>query len=384
MATPTLAQVVDALDAMYPPSLTAEWDAVGTVCGDPGEPVRRVLFAIDPVQVVVDEAVRLGVELLVTHHPLFLRGTTSVAATTAKGRVVHDLIRAGVGLHVAHTNADHAMPGVSDALASVLGLRDLRPLDPLVAPPLDKIVTFVPEPDAEKLLDVLAAAGAGELGDYARCAWTSSGIGTFLPRAGAKPTIGEVGQVSRVDETRIEMVLPRSRRAGVVAALRVAHPYEEPAFDVFELASWPGETGTGRVGVLDAPMALREFASLVGSSLPSTSAGGRVAGSADQVVRKVAVCGGSGGSLLAAATASGADVFVTSDLRHHVVSEHLAEGGCAVVDMPHWATEWPWLPDAAARLRASLEARGTTVGTEVSVLVTDPWNGHIESRKDAR
>jgi putative NIF3 family GTP cyclohydrolase 1 type 2 len=169
-----------------------------------------------------------------------------------------------------------------------------------------------------------------------------------------------------------------------VAALRVAHPYEEPAFDVFELASWPGETGTGRVGVLDAPMALREFASLVGSSLPSTSAGGRVAGSADQVVRKVAVCGGSGGSLLAAATASGADVFVTSDLRHHVVSEHLAEGGCAVVDMPHWATEWPWLPDAAARLRASLEARGTTVGTEVSVLVTDPWNGHIESRKDAR
>jgi putative NIF3 family GTP cyclohydrolase 1 type 2 len=88
--------------------------------------------------------------------------------------------------------------------------------------------------------------------------------------------------------------------------------------------------------------------------------------------------------LLAAATASGADVFVTSDLRHHVVSEHLAEGGCAVVEMPHWATEWPWLPDAAARLRASLEARGTTVGPEVSVLVTDPWNGHIESRKDAR
>ena len=191
------------------------------------------------------------------------------------------------------------------------GRRELLDLDRtygfgLVAPPLDKIVTFVPEPDAEKLLDALAAAGAGELGDYARCAWTSSGIGTFLPRAGAKPTIGEVGQVSRVDETRIEMVLPRSRRAGVVAALRVAHPYEEPAFDVFELASWPGETGTGRVGVLDAPMALREFASLVGSSLPSTSAGGRVAGSADQVVRKVAVCGGSGGSLLAAATASGA------------------------------------------------------------------------------
>jgi dinuclear metal center YbgI/SA1388 family protein len=354
------------------------------VCGDPDDPVRKVLFAMDPVAVVVDEAVRLGVDLLVTHHPLFLRGTSSVAATTAKGRVVHRLIRAGAGLHVAHTNADHAKPGVSDALAAALGLNDLRPLDALPAPALDKIVTFVPEPDAEKILDALAAAGAGELGDYTRCAWTSSGIGTFLPRAGAQPTIGEVGEVTRVDETRIEMVLARSRRFDVVAALRAAHPYEEPAFDVFELASWAGDTGTGRVGVLAAPMTLGDFASLVGSSLPSTAGGGRVAGPLDRVVRRVAVCGGAGGPYLDAATTAGADVYVTSDLRHHVVSEHLAEGGCAVVEMPHWATEWPWLADAAARLRAALEARGTTVGTEVSVIVTDPWSGHVASREDQR
>ena len=376
--------MVAALEAQYPPSLAADWDSVGTVCGDPGDPVRSVLFAIDPVEEVVDEAVRLGVDLLVTHHPLFLRGTSSVAATTAKGRVVHRLIKAGVALHVAHTNADHAKPGVSDALAAALGLVELRPLDPLPAPALDKIVTFVPESDAEKLLDALAAAGAGELGDYARCAWTSSGVGTFLPLPGAHPTIGSVGEVARVDETRVEMVLARSRRSDVVAALRTAHPYEEPAFDVFELASWPGETGTGRVGVLSSPMSLGDFAAVVGSSLPSTAGGGRVAGPLDRVVHRVAVCGGAGGSLLEAATASGADAFVTSDLRHHVVSEHLADGGCAVVDMPHWATEWPWLPEAAARLRSSLETRGTTVGTEVSVLVTDPWSGHIGTGKDVR
>jgi dinuclear metal center YbgI/SA1388 family protein len=343
-----------------------------------------VLFAIDPVEAVAVEAVRLGVDLLVTHHPLFLRGTSSVAATTSKGRVVHRLIKAGVALHVAHTNADHARPGVSDALAAAVGLVDVRPLDALPAPALDKIVTFVPEPGAEKLLDALAAAGAGELGDYARCAWTSSGIGTFLPRAGAHPTIGEVGEVTRVDETRIEMVLARSRRLDVVAALRAAHPYEEPAFDIFELASWPGETGTGRVGVLDTALSLGDFASRVGASLPSTAGGGRVAGQLDGVVRRVAVCGGAGGPYLAAATAAGADVFVTSDLRHHVVSEHLADGGCAVVEMPHWATEWPWLPDAAARLRSALEARGTTVGTEVSLIVTDPWSGHVSSREEMR
>jgi dinuclear metal center YbgI/SA1388 family protein len=382
--SPTLAQVVDALEALYPPSLAADWDAVGTVCGDPADPVRKVLFAIDPVEAVVDEAVRLGVDLLVTHHPLFLRGTTSVAATSSKGRVVHRLIKAGVALHVAHTNADHAKPGVSDALAATLGLSDVRPLEALPAPALDKIVTFVPEPDVEKLLDALAAAGAGELGAYARCAWTSSGIGTFLPRAGARPTIGEVGEVTRVDETRIEMVLPRGRRFDVVAALRGAHPYEEPAFDVFELASWPGETGTARVGVLDAETTLGDFASRVGAALPSTAGGGRVAGPLDRVVRRVADCGGAGGPYLDVATAVGAEVFMTSDRRHHVVSEHLAEGGCAIIDMPHWATEWPWLPDAAARLRSALEARGTTVGTEVSLIVTDPWSGHVASREEER
>jgi len=383
--TPTLAQVVAALEALYPPALVADWDSVGLVCGDPTARVTRVLFAIDPVEVVVDEAERMRADLLVTHHPLYLRGTSSVAATSAKGRVVHRLIRAGIGLHVAHTNADHAKPGVSDALAGALGLVDTRPLDPLPAPALDKIVTFVPEADADKLLDALAAAGAGELGDYSRCAWTASGVGTFLPGAGARPAIGEVGEVTRVDETRIEMVLSRRRRAEVVAALRSAHPYEEPAFDLFELATWPGESGTGRIGTLPSAMPLRDFASVVGAALPATAAGGRVAGDPDRVVRTVAVCGGAGDAYLRHATSSGADVFVTADLRHHIVSEHLADGGCAIVEMPHWATEWPWLPVAAAQLAAELQRLGTTVSTDVSLTPTDPWSGRVDStsRKEA-
>jgi dinuclear metal center YbgI/SA1388 family protein len=386
MVDPRLADVIGVVEAAYPPALAAQWDAVGLVCGDPDDVVKRVLFAIDPVAEVVDEAIADGVQLLVIHHPLYLRGTSSVAASSAKGRVVHRLIKAGIALYVAHTNADHARPGVSDALAGALGLAGLRPLEPLPAPALDKIVTFVPERDVEKLLDALSAAGAGRLGDYVRCAWTSSGIGTFLPLTGANPAIGAVGEVEVVDERRIEMVLPRARRFSVVAALRAAHPYEEPAFDVFELASWPGEAGTGRVGVLASPMSLAQFAVLVGNSLPSTAGGGRFAGDPAKLVRTVAVCGGAGGSLLDAATAAGADAYVTSDLRHHVVSEHLADGGCAVIDMPHWATEWPWLETAAAELHAGLAASGTTVNTKVSVLPTDPWGGRIDSpsRKEPR
>ena len=384
MPETTLADVVAIMEGLYPPSLAASWDAVGLVCGDPAQPVNRVLFAVDPVEVVVDEAISRRADLLVTHHPLFLHGTSSVAATTAKGRSVHRLIRAGIALHVAHTNADHANPGVSDALAAALGLVDTRPLEPLPAPPLDKVVTFVPEADAEKLLDALAAAGAGEIGDYARCAWTTAGVGTFQPLPGATPAIGVVGDVTRVDETRIEMVLPRAARDEVIHALRTAHPYEEPAFDVFELASWPGDAGTGRVGEVPSPVTLREFAIVVGSALPSTAGGGRVAGDLDAIVRRVAVCGGAGDAYLRQASASGSDVFVTADLRHHVVSEHLADGGCAVVDMPHWATEWPWLGAAADAVRAALAGRRTTVSTDVSMVPTDPWVARVDAgtRKD--
>jgi dinuclear metal center YbgI/SA1388 family protein len=384
VADPTLADVVDVLDALYPPSLAASWDAVGLVCGDPSAPIRRVLFAIDPVEDVVDQARRIGADLLVTHHPLYLRGTSSVAATNAKGRVVHGLITAGSALHVVHTNADHANPGVSDALADVLGLRDTKPLDPLPAPALDKVVTFVPQPDAEKLLDALSDAGAGEIGDYARCAWTTTGIGTFLPKPGAHPTIGNVGEVVRVEETRVEMVFPRSKRTDVIAAVRSAHPYEEPAFDVLELATWAGDAGTGRVGTLAEPMTLAAFASAVADALPSTAGGGRVGGNLAGMVHRVAVCGGAGDSYLRHATASGADVFVTADLRHHVVSEHLADGGCALVEMPHWATEWPWLQAAADRLRARLTERGTTVSTEVSAVPTDPWTARVGGMAPAR
>ena len=383
MPNPSLADVVAVIEGLYPPSLAAEWDAVGLVCGDPTQPVGRVLFAVDPVEVVVDEAIDLGVDLLVTHHPLFLRGTSSVATTTAKGRSVHRLIRAGIGLHVAHTNADHARPGVSDALAAAFGLIDTRPLEPLPAPPLDKVVVFVPEAGAEKLVDALSAAGAGELGDYSRCAWTSAGIGTFVPGAGAHPSVGTVGEVASVAETRVEMVLPRGARHEVVAALLAAHPYEEPAFDIVELASWPGDVGTGRVGDLPAATTLAEFAAVVGAALPPTAAGGRVAGDLGRVVRRVAVCGGAGDAYLRQATASGSDVFVTADLRHHVVSEHLADGGCAAIDMPHWATEWPWLGDAADRVRAGLAASGTTVSTEVSTVPTDPWAARIDPTSTA-
>ncbi|WP_405013527.1 Nif3-like dinuclear metal center hexameric protein [Kitasatospora sp. NBC_01539] len=270
---PNLSDAVAVLDELYPPQWAESWDAVGLVCGDPAAEVRRVLFAVDPTQAVVDEAVAWGADLVVTHHPLYLRGTTSVAATTAKGRVVHTLVRAGIALHVAHTNADHADPGVSDALAEAVGL---KVTGPLVADPTD----------------------------------------------------------------------PAGRR------------------------------GSGRIGVLDEPMTLTAFAAQVAAGLPATAAGVRIAGDPAALVSRVAVCGGSGDSFLAAARDAGVDAYVTADLRHHPASEASEAAPPALVDAAHWATEWPWLDLAARALTEAAGTRGWQLETRVSTLVTDPWTGH--------
>jgi dinuclear metal center YbgI/SA1388 family protein len=376
---PTVSDVVAALDGLYDPARAEAWDAIGLVCGDPDAEVRRVLFAVDPAGVVADEAVDWAADLLVTHHPLFLRPVHGVAATTPKGRLVHRLLSAGIALHVAHTNADSADPGVSDALASAVGLRDVRPIEPQPAEAVDKLVVFVPEPDTERVIDALAAAGAGDIGAYERCAWLTTGTGTFRPGAGANPSVGSIGSVEQVAEMRVEMVLPRARRDAVLEALRAVHPYEEPAYDVYELAHRPGTTGIGRIGQLAAAEPFAEFMRRVASVLPATAAGVRGAGDPDVLVRTVAVCGGAGDSLLTAVRGAGVDAYVTADLRHHPTAEAREDGLSALVDVSHWASEWPWLGDAAHRLDDVLGGVGTTVVTRVSAIPTDPWTVHSAS-----
>ncbi|MEO8887958.1 MAG: Nif3-like dinuclear metal center hexameric protein [Jatrophihabitantaceae bacterium] len=376
---PRLADLIAVLDGWFDPAWAESWDAVGLVCGDPSEPVERMLLAVDAVPSTVDEAIATRAQLLLTHHPLLLTAVHGVSANDPKGALVHRMIRAGTAHFVAHTNADVADPGVSDALADRLGLLDLRALEPHPDPPPAKLVVFVPQADAPRLIDALAAAGAGAIGRYDRCAWSAEGAGTFRPLEGADPTIGRVGRVEHVTETRVEMVVPAVRVEAVVAALRAAHPYEVPAFDL--LAQLPGATtrGTGRVGVLREPMTLREFTSHAAAVLPATAWGVRAAGDPERSVRTVAVCGGSGAAYAETARRAGADAFLTADLKHHGTVEAVSErggDGMALVDAAHWATEAPWLNVVAARLR---ERFGTTVEVRVSHRVTDPWTLHAPS-----
>ena len=379
--TVDLRDVTALLDQWYPPALASEWDAVGLVCGDPDQPVRKVLFAVDPAPVVVEEARTWGADLLVVHHPLLLKAVHSVAATSPKGRMVHRLVVGGCGLFTAHTNADAPALGVNESLALALGVTDSQVIVPDPVDPLDKLVTFVPQESAEQVRAALTEAGAGSIGDYDSCTFSVEGEGRFRPLDGATPLIGRVGEVEVVAEVRVESVMPRARRRQVVEALRAAHPYEEPAFDVIELADVPGTgrsaRGTGRIGKLERPLPLREFATRVAAVLPETAHGVRVGGDPDRLVETVAVTSGSGDFLLETVLTTGADVYVTSDLRHHRAGEFLEHGGPALVDVAHWAAEWTWLPVVERTLVRALADRGDTVETRVSTTCTDPWTFRV-------
>ena len=374
----SLRDVTTLLDEWYDPAWAESWDAVGLVCGDPVHEVRKVLFAVDPAPAVVEEAVEWGADLLVVHHPLLLTAVHSVAATSPKGRVVHDLVSAGVALFTAHTNADVPADGVNEALARAVGV-----VDPAVVVAdrdgTDKIVTFVPAAQADKVRDALTAAGAGRIGDYDSATFSTPGEGRFRPGEGADPVIGRVGQLEVVDEVRIEAVMPRVRRTAVVRALLEAHPYEEVAYDVVELANdvSPATRGHGRIGRLAAPTTLRTFAERVGAALPATAHGVRVSGDPDRPVETVVVASGSGDFMLDTVLGLDADVYLTSDLRHHRAAEFREHDGPALVDVAHWAAEWTWLPVARAKLVEALAGRGDTVDTRVSTTVTDPWTFRV-------
>ncbi len=362
--------VVSALEAAYPPQLAESWDQVGLICGDPDAEVAKVAFALDCTQEVAEAAVAAGAQLLVVHHPLLLRGVHSVSAGTPKGKVIHTLITGGCALFAAHTNADSARPGVSDKLAELVGITPGRPIKPVVLDATDKWGVQVPPADAAKLKRALFEAGAGALGDYRECAFSVEGTGEFTPEEGADPADGVVGEHFSAPEVRVEFVAPGRLRRKLVDTLRAHHPYEEPAFDVVRMEDTQDlsqATGLGRIGELDQPMTLRDFTQQVADALPETAWGVRAAGDPERVVKKVAVSSGSGDSFLSDVSRLGVDVYVTSDLRHHPVDEHLRAGGPAVIDTAHWASEFPWTTQAEG-IVAPLG-----VDTEILHIRTDPW-----------
>ncbi|NBX70728.1 MAG: Nif3-like dinuclear metal center hexameric protein [Actinobacteria bacterium] len=262
MSSLTLEQITNFLDETFPANTAADWDSVGLVVGAPENSVERILLTVDVTQATVQQAIDEEASLIIAHHPLLLRGVTSIAETTNKGMLVSQLLRHKIALYTAHTNADSAWPGVSDALAETIGLA-VRP---------------------------------------------------------------------------------------------------EAALEV--------ESGIGRIGELAASMTAQDFAHQIAESLPKSPSAVQVAGDTDKLIKTVAVCGGAGDSLLEAVSVLGVDAYVTSDLRHHVASEFVATNDCVLINIAHWAGEWPWLNQLARQIHDTF---GDKVKVIVSQIPTDPW-----------
>jgi dinuclear metal center YbgI/SA1388 family protein len=356
----------------YPPSHAASWDNVGLQVGDPAWPVERVLVTLDVTTAVVEEAAAGPATLVLAHHPLLFRPLTALTPSTASGRTALLAARNGVAVAAAHTNLDVARDGAgtSDPVTRVLDLREVRPLTTeLREGETLKLVVFVPPAAVDEVLDAVAAAGAGRIGDYERCSFRVRGTGTFRPGAGATPYSGTVGEDAAEDEFRLEVELPRRRAGAVVAALVAAHPYEEVAYDLVPLVDG-AQVGLGRLGTLSSPRPLSEVAASIREGLPAPHL--RYAGDPDRRISTVAVVGGAGDSLIGAAAGAGADVYVTGDLRHHVTLDAL-ELGLSLIDAGHHATEAAALPVWMEALRTEASRRGLHAALVASRTPTVPW-----------
>lgn len=368
-----LADWVALVDACYPESSAQPWDATGLQVGDEDDGVAGVLVCLDVTPATIDEARDRGADLLVAHHPLLFRPLERLTGATAAGRLALRAARTGVAVLAAHTNFDAAVDGTTDPIVRLLGLRDARPLLPVDEPGPGgvKLVTFVPPESTDAVLAAVAAAGAGRIGAYDEVSFRVRGTGTFRPGPGAQPVVGEVGRRNEVAEDRLEVVVPRAAVAEVVAALVATHPYEEVAYDLVLVALPPaGGRGLGRVGELPTALPLRTVADRLAAGLPAPHL--RVAGDLERPVRRVAACGGAGDSLVGAALAEAADVYVTGDLRHHVALDALTQG-LALVDAGHGATEAAALPSLHATLAAAATARGLTARLLASAARSEPW-----------
>jgi dinuclear metal center YbgI/SA1388 family protein len=333
---PSIAQLLSALGRMAPWDKAASWDPVGLQLGDPAAPAVRVAVCHEVTEPVLEAVEAERPDLLVSYHPLLFRPTTRlVVGRSPSGRALR-LVRGGVSLAVAHTNFDVAPGGASEALAEALMLAEVAGFGPLEGPDSVKVVTFVPAEAADRVADRMAAAGAGVIGNYTHCSFRTEGTGTFFAGEGTTPAAGQEGTLNREAEIRLEMVAPRSREGAVVEALLAAHPYEEPAYDVYDRR---GEAGMlGRIGRPAAGATLGSLAELVVERLGAD--GMRTAGDPRRELTRVAVVPGSGGQFLAEAAGLGADLMVTGDVSHQQAAEALDQG-LAVIDPGHVASERP-------------------------------------------
>jgi len=330
---------------LFPPSIAEEGDRTGLQVGPLDEDCRSVLVALDLENRHLESLA--GVDLVVTHHPLFVTPVTSVDPRRPLGRKLSALLASGTACYSVHTPYDSAQGGMGDVLAGAIELKEGRPL--WSRGHLLKLVTFIPEEHVEAVADAVFASGAGHLGQYSRCSFRTMGTGTFLPQEGASPFKGQVGREERGKEVRLETIVPAEVRSSVEQALVEAHPYEEVAYDLYPLERGGRRHGPGRIGTLPSTQPATEVASRMCDFL-EIDAPRALYGEEDRRVQRVAVCGGAGWGVWRAALDEGAELLLTGEMGYHAGCE-AGESGLTVACFGHRESEKPFVDHVSSLLR---------------------------------
>ena len=356
------------INEIIPLKLAQDWDNVGLLIGDSQDDVKNILLTIDVTRDVVAEAKKLKTYLIVSYHPVIWDALKKITADGPTG-VVYDLIHSGIAVFSIHTALDSAIGGVNDGLAEIVGIADSEPIGDYVANPAGdnyKLVVFVPVESVAKVTNAVFAAGAGAIGNYSNCSFGAEGTGTFLPQEGAKPAIGKKGRLEKVNEIRFETIVPAGKLNNVVTAMKKAHPYETPAFDIFKLHDTEAPFGLGRIGKLARPTRIPQIIKKIKEVTGAKAVG--LVGDQNRLVRRAAVCAGTCGKIINSVIAAKADLYLTGELKHH---QALAaqEAGLTCICLSHTVSERFILKKFAKQLQKQVK----TITINISKKDADPF-----------
>lgn len=361
-------EIIQLFEQFSPKAYAMEGDPIGLQIGSLNQKVEKVMVALDVLEEVVDEAIDNGANLIIAHHPPIFRPLKKIDSDTPAGRIYTKLIKHDIAVYAAHTNLDVTKGGVNDLLAAALKLTNTEVLVPTYEIPLKKLAVYVPEDSVATVKQAIGDAGAGALGNYSHCSFSSEGKGQFLPNQAANPHIGQSGTVEMVNEHKVEVVLPTNIEKKVIKAMIKAHPYEEVAYDLYALENAGEVLGLGRIGEIEE-MTLGQFAEHVKTVLDVPRV--RVVGDLQSSVKKVAVLGGDGNKYYAKAKMKGADVYVTGDMYYHVAHDAM-QAGLNIIDPGH-NVEKVMKTGVAEHMKKLSVEKGFQVEFIASKVHTDPF-----------
>lgn len=359
-------ELIGLMEEWAPSHLIEEWDNTGFQVGDPNRRIEKILLSLDLDRRVLEKALEIGANMIITHHPLIFSPLKSLNKLGYKEGLIYDIIKEDLVVYNAHTNLDMARGGVNDVLAKVLGVKNTRLLKTVYQEEVYKLAIFVPPSHRDRLLGALAQAGAGVIGNYSHCSYNIEGFGTFKPMEGAEPYSGRLGNLERVEETRIETMVNKKDLAPVIDAMIKAHPYEEVAYDIYKLGKRGEEFGYGKVGEIKE-MELGSYLQIVKERLGLDKL--TVYGDMDRTVKTVALCGGSGANFIKEAALKKADIYITGDIKYHD-AQYGDELGLAIVDAGHYHTEKVILPVIKDYLKGRIKE---DIGVEIYQKSSPPY-----------